>query len=95
MSTNHVDFLTLVRPEGHGAGQVLKMQRGGDVMVTVHQLHKHRCVRDSTVWCSDNEVHEIYGSMRLLLSRMRHVTFSQAAQAMLDLPCLQHSLQAA
>jgi hypothetical protein len=34
-------------------------------------------------------------SMRLTLSRVRHVTFIQDARAMLNLPCLQHSLQAA
>jgi hypothetical protein len=34
-------------------------------------------------------------SERLTLSRVRHVTFSQAAQATLSLPCLQHTLQAA
>jgi hypothetical protein len=36
-----------------------------------------------------------YRSMRLLQSRVRHVTFSQASRAMLNLLCLQHSLQAA
>jgi hypothetical protein len=30
-------------------------------------------------------------SMRLLVSRVRHVTFSQAARAMLNRPCLQYN----
>jgi hypothetical protein len=36
-----------------------------------------------------------YSNMRLLLSYGRHVTFSQTAGAMLNLPCLQRSLHAA
>jgi hypothetical protein len=36
-----------------------------------------------------------FRSMRLTLSRVQHLTFSQAVRAMLNLPCLQHSLQMA